>query len=125
VLKIHGKALPVTPHGPVEYELFVIDPASFFFPYLASSTNVGSAESLTVRVKPGVSYFLAVVDAAAEQTRYSLCMRKGLPGISCVPPGAALQASIAPSVYRIRQRSSSTLPPSLRLSPLREFIKRP
>jgi len=125
MLTIHAKSLPFTATDPSDIDLYVIDSASFFFPYLASSTNVGSAESLTVRVKPGVSYFLAVVDAAAEQTRYSLCMRKGLPGISCVPPGAALQASIAPSVYRIRQRSSSTLPPSLRLSPLREFIKRP
>jgi len=103
MLTIHAKSLPFTATDPSDIDLYVVDSGSFTI--LAASRNVGSTESLTVRVNPGVPYFLGVIDAAAEPTRYSLCMRKGPSGISCAPPGAALQASIASSVYRIPLRS--------------------
>ena len=106
LLTIHAKSLPFTAVDASDIDLYVLDSATFTV--RASSTNIGSTESLTVRVLPNVSYFLVVVDAAAEPTRYSLCMAKGLVGVSCAPKGAALQAAIAPSVYRIPLHSGSS-----------------
>jgi len=120
MLTIQTKSLPFTASDPSDIDLYVIDSATFS--YLATSTKVGSTESLTVRVDSGVPYFLAVVDAAAQPTRYSICMRKGV--LACPPPGAALQASIASSVYHIKSRTPGS-PAALRDSRLRQFIKRP
>ncbi len=103
MVTIHAKSLPFTAIDPSDIDLYVLDSAAFSV--LASSTNVGSTEALTFRATPGVSYYLGVIDAAAEPTRYSICMQRGAPGATCAPKGVALQAVIAPSVYRIPTRA--------------------
>ena len=114
MLTIRAKSRPFTAIDASDIDLYVVDSATFTV--RASATAVGSTEALTFRVQPNVPYFLGVIDAAAEPTRYSICMQRGAPGVVCAPPGAALQASIAASVYRIpvHQGFSGIVPPSQR-----------
>lgn len=124
MLTIHTKSRPLDAVDASDIDLYVLDSAGFTV--RASSTNVGSTEALTFRVVPGVSYYLAVVDAAAEPTRYSLCMAHGSPLVTCTPPGSALQASIASSVYAIpRLNAGATPPAALQASHMLRFDKRP
>jgi len=124
MLTIHAKSRPFAATDASDIDLYLMTTATFT--QLASSTNVGSAESLTVRYQPNAEYYLGVVDAASEPTRYSVCIQHGGPGISCAPPGAALMASMAPSVLRLPppDRRAVTTPPA-RLMGRLPILRRP
>jgi hypothetical protein len=122
LVTIHAKARPFSAVDASDIDLYVYDSATFT--QRASSTSVGSTEALTFRVVPGVSYFLGVIDAAAEPTRYSICMQRGGSGVTCTPQGSAAAASIAQSAYLIRTRPPGIPPGAERIMRAR-LDKRP
>ena len=114
MLTVHAKSRPFGAIDASDIDIYVLNATTFAL--LAWSTNVGSKESLTVRVTAGGEYYLGVVDAASEPTRYAICIAHGGPAVTCTPPGSALAASIAPSVLRIpaaKKRDATIPPPSL------------
>jgi len=123
MLTIHAKSRPFTAVDPSDIDMYVFDSATFT--QRAASTNLGSTEALTFRVVPGVSYFLGVIDAAAEPTRYSICMQRGAPGVTCTPQGSALQASMASSVYRVPVRAADVPAAVQRAMQSLRALKRP
>jgi hypothetical protein len=98
VVIIRSKARPFSFFDFSDIDLYVVRASDMS--YMATSTNVGSNDSMRLNLPPG-DYFLGVVDAAGTPTRYALCIAKGGPAVPCTPPGSAVSAQIAPSVYRI------------------------
>ena len=123
MLTIHAKSRPFTAVDPSDIDMYVFDSATFT--QRAASTNLGSTEALTFRVVPGVSYYLGVIDAAAEPTRYSICMQRGAPGVTCTPQGSALQASMASAVYRVPVRAADVPAAVQRAMQSLRALKRP
>jgi hypothetical protein len=105
---IHVKSRPFGVIDPSDVDVYVMRVSDFAF--MGSSSTVGSDETITVNLPPD-DYYLAVVDVAAQPTRYSICLVKGT---ACVPPGAPPQVTLAPSVYRLPHRDphrDPTVPP--------------
>jgi len=98
VVTIRSKARPFGFLDFSDIDLYVRRASDMGF--VAQATNPGSNEVITLNIPPG-DYYLGVVDAAGQATRYALCMAKGGPAISCTPPGSSPPAQLAPSVYRI------------------------
>lgn len=113
---IHVKSRPFGVIDPSDVDVYVIRVSDFAF--VGGSVSVGSDESMTLNL-PADDYYLAVVDVAAQPTRYSVCIAKGL---GCVPPGAPPQLTLAPSVYRLPRRDPhrdpTVLPAGLSLGQL-------
>lgn len=106
---IHVKSRPFGVIDPSDIDVYVMRVGDFAF--MGSSVSVGSDESMTLNLAAG-DYYLAVVDVAAQPTRYSVCIVKG---IGCVPPGAPPQLTLAPSVTRLPRRDphrDPTVPPA-------------
>ena len=81
-----------------DIDLYVLD---VNFNSMGSVSDVGSRDSMRLRLPPG-DYYLAVVDYVGEATRYSLCIsvRSG-----CIPPvfpGDAVPQSSRPVLTRFR-----------------------
>lgn len=104
MVTIHTRSLPFSGLDFSDIDIYVRT-ANGFFSAMGQATTVGSNETLSLKLPAG-DYYLAVVDAAATPTRYSVCMVHGGPGVNCVPPvlpGAPAPGSVqlAPSVSRI------------------------
>jgi hypothetical protein len=100
---IRVRSLPFSALDFADIDIYVRRASDFGF--IATSTNLGSNEVISANLPAG-DYYVAVVDAAATPTRYSMCMVHGGAGVNCTPgalPGAPAPASVtlAPSVHRI------------------------
>lgn len=112
---IHVKSRPFGALDPSDVDVYVMRVGDFAF--MGGSVTVGSDEVVT-RNLPAGDYYLAVVDVAAQPTRYSVCIVKG---VGCIPPGAPPQLTLAPSVTRLPRRDphrDPTVPPAGRSLPL-------
>jgi hypothetical protein len=106
---IHVKSRPSGVLDPSDVDAYVIRVSDFAF--MGGSVSVGSDESMTLNLAAG-DYYIAVVDVAAQPTRYSICIVKGF---GCAPPGAPAQLALATSVARLPRRDphrDPTVPPA-------------
>ena len=102
VIRTKALLLPGTIFDPSDIDIQVRRASDFGF--VGSSTAAGSTESLLLKLPAG-DYYLGVLDAAQQPTKYSVCMAKGTALITCTPPGAAIAAPSAPSVLRLPPRT--------------------
>lgn len=96
---VQTKSLPLGPSDQSDIDVYVMRASDFAF--MGASTNVGSAEALTLRL-PAADYYLGVVDVAGTTTKYSLCVAKAT---ACTPPGATSAAFVAENVRRLPPRT--------------------
>jgi len=115
MVTIHAKSRPFGVIDASDIDLYVMNASTFT--QVATSTSPGSTEAVTFRAAPGGEYYLGVVDAASEPTRYSICIRHGAPGVTCTPTGSLVAATMAQSVLRLPKadlRDVTTPPARLR-----------
>jgi hypothetical protein len=109
LVTIHVKSRPFGVIDPSDVDAYVIRVSDFAF--MGGSVTVGSDEVMTLNLPPA-DYYLAVVDVAAQPTRYGVCIVKG---VGCIPPGAPPQLTLASSVTRLPRRDphrDPTVPPA-------------